>query len=53
MMPIVNTNTGKIIATDEELIKKAKEWFASMTDEELTKLFEEEMLLLEKAGEGE
>ena len=41
-MPIVNTNTGKVLATDEELIKRAKDWLASKTDEEL----EEEILRL-------
>jgi len=43
-MPIVNTNTGKVLVADKELVKKAKDWLANKTDEEL----EEEILRLIK-----
>lgn len=36
VMPIINTGTGKILVTDEQLIKDAKEFFAGITDEELS-----------------
>ena len=42
-MPIVNTNTGKVLATDKQLSKKAKDWLANKTDEELEEeIIEEE-----------
>jgi len=45
-MPIVNTNTGKVLVTDKQLSKKAKDWLVSKTDEELESAIE----VLQKEG---
>ena len=50
-MPIINTNTGKVIVTDEELLKKAKEWIASYSHEEFSKMIKDEIKSLEVQNE--
>ena len=54
-MPIIDTNTGRVIVTDEDLIKEAKEWIGSKSNKEWEKLIKEEhdKFVKEKAGEGE
>jgi len=46
-MPIVNTNTGKVLVADKELVKKAKGFVASMSSKELQSAIE----VLQKEGE--
>ncbi len=40
-MPVINTNTGKVLISDEELLKAAKEWLAKYTNEEFSKMLKD------------